>query len=178
MKRAIIISACLAGSATLGASIVTMASAQDQDPKVQFTRDQGHHGHMGPRLEDVDANNDGQITMEEVKARDTAHFAEVDTNNDGFITTDEMSAFHEKKREEMRKMMEAKRHQKMLETLDTDEDGKISAAEFSARPHKGFSMADKNGDGVVDAEEIEAVKDRKGHHKGKGYGGKHGKYRQ
>lgn len=178
MKRALIISACLAGSATLAASIVTIATAQDQDPQVRFTRDMDHQGHVGPRLDEIDANNDGQITMDEVKTRDAIHFAEMDANNDGFVSTDELSQFQEKKREEMRMTMEARRHQKMLDMLDTDEDGRISEAEFFARPHKGFSMADQNGDGIVDAGEIEAMKDRADKFKGQGYGGKHGKYRQ
>lgn len=165
MKKALILSTLIAGTAIFGAG--GFAFAQDRKgplPPQEFGM--GPDGPMAPKLEELDANKDGKITRDEVKAKEKAFFAEVDTNKDGFATAEEMTAHHEKKREEMRKKMEAERHQQMLEKLDTNKDGKISEAEFTARPNPRFDMADSNDDGVIDETEMAAIKDRMGDRKG------------
>lgn len=45
--------------------------------------------------------------------------------------------------------------QRMLQMADTDQDGRISKAEFMAMHDKRFSMLDTNGDGFIDRAERE-----------------------
>lgn len=163
MKNAMIISALIAGSAVLGAGVVAIAQ-EDAPPPPRMEGGKGMHPHgpgmMQERLEDLDINNDGQITKAEIDAKEDAVFAEIDTNRDGFASAEEMTAHHERKKEEMRKMMEKRKHQKMVEKLDADGDGKISKAEFTSRPNPMFDKVDTNGDGIVDADEMAKAKER------------------
>jgi Ca2+-binding EF-hand superfamily protein len=43
---------------------------------------------------------------------------------------------------------------KMFERMDSDHDGKLTLAEFSAREEKLFARMDKNGDGVITRDEL------------------------
>lgn len=69
--------------------------------------------------------------------------------------------------EEGKKKKEGKGPKRAFETVDTDEDGKISLAEFitgaknEERATKHFGKKDKDGDGFLSAEEY-AAKGRKG----------------
>ena len=77
-----------------------------------------------------------------------------------------------------------KEHKKghKMKMMDTDGDGSISKDEFMAHAEKKFAKKDKNGDGILSAEEMKKgcgckhgkCKYRKGKH-GKGEHGDHGK---
>lgn len=54
-----------------------------------------------------------------------------------------------------------KRHAKILECLDTNEDGAISLEEYLAKHEERFSDIDEDGDQSLSAEELETI------HKGK-----------
>ena len=83
---------------------------------------------------------------EGMKDRHKAHLEEVDTNNDGSFSKAEVEA------------AEAKR----FAVIDTNGDGSISLGEFEAekmkrmkeRMKKKFDKRDKNGDGVLTADEV------------------------
>lgn len=47
--------------------------------------------------------------------------------------------------------------QRLIETLDADEDGQISQEEFMAPRQERFTTADSDGDGVLSQEEIQAA---------------------
>ena len=53
---------------------------------------------------------------------------------------------------------------KMMERVDTDGDGKVSAAEFMAKHQEKFTQMDKDGDGFLTKEEMkdahESMKDK------------------
>lgn len=133
--------------------LAPLAAAQDFPPPAP----EGPRAEMGQHFAEMDANNDGAVSRQEVDAFERAKFAEADTNNDGLLSTTEMAAAAEKRREEMRRRMEERRQQKMLERLDTNGDGQVSEAEFLDRPNPRFDLADSNDDGVIDAEEREAM---------------------
>ena len=173
MKKSIILSALLAGSALVGVGVV--AVAQD-GPSMHHKG--GDHGPMGfgpggpggfdgPRLEDLDADSDGNITKAEIDAHENAQFSEMDANNDGSISPAEMTSFGDMKREEMRLKMEAKRQEFMLARLDTDKNGLISRAEFTSKPNPMFEKVDANGDGVIDEAERTAAREQMGDRMGK-----------
>ena len=79
---------------------------------------------MGFGLLQFDANADGKITRAEMDAGLKSRFADFDTNNDGTATRDEMKASMEARRAKM----EAAR----FGALDTDKNGQLSLAEFTA----------------------------------------------
>ena len=62
----------------------------------------GHGGPMGERLKAADTNGDGLISRAEAAALPmiAKHFDEIDANRDGQISADELRAFHEKRRAE------------------------------------------------------------------------------
>lgn len=141
MKKTIIIST-LAGSAVLLTGLV--AVAQDGGPSL---RGEG----MNRMLENVDTNKDGMIDKAEVDAKKASKFGEIDTNGDGVITGADIMAHREAERK--KRMAE-----RITARLDTNGDGTISEAEFLAAPDRMFDRADRNNDGVVDAEELEKAK--------------------
>ncbi len=166
MKKTILLTALLGTSVSLGAGLVAVAQNDGPPPHHRFGG--GHHGGPGgfgepgkmmdTMLEELDLNEDGQISKAELDAKENAAFADIDTNGDGFAAAEEMAAFHERKREEMRLKMMAAQHQRMVDELDTNGDGRISQTEFTARPNPVFDKADTNGDGVVDASELEKAR--------------------
>lgn len=123
-----------------------------------------HRDGKGMTFEQLDANGDGQITRQEGQAIAQARMAMADTDQDGFLSAAELEA---QGSERMKK-----RVSKMLERMDTDNDGKLSADEM-ARPEraaKRFERADTDGDGAISKEEYENASRHMGrkHHKKNG----------
>lgn len=58
-------------------------------------------------IQQLDADKDGKVSLEEFLAPGKKQFAQIDKNGDGYITQDEAQAFQE----EMRKRMEQMRQQ-------------------------------------------------------------------
>lgn len=144
------------------------------------------HGHGGPRhgamLRGFDANQDGQITRAEVDARIQADFAAADANRNGSLDQAELTAHREARMAERRAAMEAYRAQSgqaappagqagrrappdpaaVFARLDWDANGAVDSAEFAAMPRAMMARADRNGDGVVSAEELQRGQHRRG----------------
>ncbi len=110
------------------------------------------------------------IDQTEFQATRDKWFADLDANKDGFVTADELKAFRRQDACEW-----AKKHadqaandagnkpsdgkhgdfsQRILERVDTDKDGKISKAEFDAEGSKLFAKFDQNGDGKIASNEM------------------------
>ncbi|SFD47837.1 EF hand [Sulfitobacter brevis] len=131
------------------------ASAKVADPAAQFS--------------EIDTNNDGQLTPDEMQAHAQARFAKVDTNGDGFLDAEEMKAAGEA-RAQMRsdKMAEAapERAAMMLEQFDADKDGSLNSDELTAmaKEHMGKGRMGKGHMGMG-----HMGKDHEGkNHEGKG----------
>ena len=60
----------------------------------------GQHGKMMERLKAADTNGDGMISKDEAKALPgiARHFDEIDANHDGQVTMEELRAFHASQR--------------------------------------------------------------------------------
>ena len=122
------LAAALAGTMLGGAAM----AAQDAP--------QGRGGGMMMR---ADTNGDGSISRAEFTAQAEARFARMDKNGDGFITADEMGG-------------KGGRGGGRLMAADTDHDGKVSHAEFTAMAAARFARMDANNDGEITADEMPA----------------------
>jgi Ca2+-binding EF-hand superfamily protein len=136
-------------------------------------RPRGDHGGGGNMLERADTNNDGNISRAEFDAagraaeslkeqsrgqRRTAMFARFDTNSDGVISAAEIAAMRAARPERggPQAGMPAAGGRGGLGP-DTNNDQKVSLAEWLARPDPLFDRGDANKDGRVTREEAAAI---------------------
>lgn len=112
------------------------------------------------KFEDFDADKDGKVTEAEVEAFKAAQFAKIDANADGKVTAEEMVAFHDAQEAARKTEMAGK----MIEAMDSDADGALSAEELAAgpQPKSLFEMLDADGDGAVTKAEADAARDHMG----------------
>ncbi len=161
------------GLGIMALAVALMGSAAIAD-KAQDGGKGGPMGRMGPSFDfaAADTNKDGKVTAEEFAAYRIAMVAGIDTDKDGLLSVDELTAVHAKHAAD-RAEEQASR---MVQDLDANADGKLSAAELIAMPvpPDAFERADTNKDGVIDQAEAEAAMKAMmgGHH------GKHGKHRR
>lgn len=152
----------LALTAALGVAIIGPALAFAHGSSDGGTPDGSQAAHIQERFAAMDTDKDGKVTPAELAAHRTARFAERDTNGDGKLSLAEIDAAHAKHRQE--------RIARMIAWNDTDGDGMLSAGEL---PHRGagrMMKLDRDGDGAVSLEEMQAMKDH-------GNGGWSGRYR-
>ena len=102
----------------------------------------------------IDADGDGRITLDEIRAYRQARAAALDADGDGFVTRDELLAF---RLAEARTRIE-RQVDRVFAQLDLDGDGRLGAAELLAGQATGarrgpdlermFARIDRNGDGA------------------------------
>ena len=92
MKKANVTFVTVLLSASISAS-----AAFAQTPPEQPKGDRTHKMHE--RLKAADKDGDGKISRAEAVAlpRIAKHFDEIDANKDGFVTREELKAFHDKR---------------------------------------------------------------------------------
>ncbi len=107
------------------------------------------HGPMAGRLKQADTNGDGMISREEAAALPmiSKHFDEIDANHDGQITAEELRAFHVQQRAAHWKKLDtdgdgrisraeaqagAPRLAEHFDQLDTNKDGFLTPDELAA----------------------------------------------
>ena len=143
----------------------------------------------GGGLMSADTDHDGKISRAEFMAQSAERFAKLDANGDGQISGDEMKAMMERMREGRgmrgRPGMGGEaadatmppppppppgaeggpmgghhghRGAGRLERLDTNRDGKISRDEMRADADRHFDKLDTNGDGFIDRAEMDAAR--------------------
>ena len=131
-------------------------------------------GPGGPMLEEVDANQDGNITKDELSAHRAERFYSADTNGDNLVSPEEFEAFTLAEREQK----QAERRAKRFERLDANGDGLITAEEHDAaaaeRMERMFDRVDTDGDGVITEAEREAAKEAMKDRRGKRGWGRRG----
>jgi Ca2+-binding EF-hand superfamily protein len=106
----------------------------------------------------MDANGDGKISAAEHAAGAKAMFVAMDANKDGIVTAAEMDAANRAKggNASAGQLSSAEK----IAVIDTNKDGKLSTVEHSAASRKMFEKMDKNKDGFVTAEEMQAGHDQ------------------
>lgn len=128
----------------------------------------GSGEHMRPSFSELDANADGQITMEEMQARGDARLAKIDTDGDGFVSEAEAV--------EAARARAKDRHARMVERLDADKDGKLSLQELKPKGDRGarmFERADADKSGGISQEEFAAATAKMEKHMRKRHGENH-----
>ncbi|MEL6520004.1 MAG: signal transduction protein [Pseudomonadota bacterium] len=99
------------------------------------------------RIQEADANKDGDISWEEVTAMREDMFSRLDRNEDGFVDGDDRGPFGFRNR-----FKEAVAT--VTERFDADGDERVSRIELVDAPAPIFETGDVNGDGVLSADEI------------------------
>jgi len=113
----------------------------------------------------MDANSDGKLDEADWKARQEKRrehmFAKLDSNSDGNISREEFMTFEHRGMRGKEGRMGHRRgdHPGMMAKMaDTNNDGAVSQAEFTAAALKHFEKMDANGDGEVTKAERDAAK--------------------
>ena len=116
-----------------------------------------------------DKDGDGKLSKDELPERMQGMFARGDTNNDGFLTVDEITKMAAAQAPaggiERRGQREGRgpggpggpggfmRNDPLMEALDADHDGSLSAEEIKNAPAALMNL-DKNGDGKLTEDEV------------------------
>lgn len=163
--------ALLAGNTTSKLALAALGIALALTPMIAEAK-----GGHGPRasFEELDANGDGALTQVEMQAYGKARIAAADTDGDGDISWAELEAHIASKGQGR---ME-RRIDRMMDRMDADKDGVISAAEIETasadrsarRANRGFERADADGNGSISKAEFEAMAKKFGKRHGSGKG--------
>ena len=147
------------------------------------------HGERGAAMiERLDANKDGKVSLDEFKTNISATFKTFDADGNGQVTKDEIKARRDAFKDARKAVRDAADADKatarealqaaapfmlpgagrMFDRADTDKNGTLSEAEVLASAEKIFERRDTNKDGAIDTADARPMKG-KGHH-GKGGG--------
>lgn len=144
--------------ATVAAAIGGTAIADSHKGK-----DRGERGQRGDRaermFERMDADENGQVTAEEVKAFAAKRFARRDVDGDGIVSRED--------RQNLRKQRREERRTERFEKIDADGDGTITKEEFVAfTPDRGERGKRRGMRG--ERGERHGMRGHHGHRQGKG----------
>jgi len=109
-----------------------------------------HGPGKGDKFKMMDTDGNGSISSAEHAAGVTKMFTEMDADKDGFVSATEMDARHAAKGDKAMKMSSADK----IKSMDTDGDGKLSAAEHDAGAAKMFTDMDGDKDGSLSKAEM------------------------
>jgi hypothetical protein len=182
MKTSLILTASALAMAVTG---LASAQAASDAPRGEYAREHGEGAHAGRHhrgagyhrggrggmralmaLGAADADGDNQVTRAEREALLSEEFDFRDRNSDGYLDQQDASPTRQRvagMRDEAGVEREGRggrggrggRAGRMA-AVDTDEDGRISRAEFAGGPSPMFDALDANSDGVVTGAEIDA----------------------
>ncbi len=103
---------------------------------------------------DPDANKDGKVTLDELKAVEArGMISQLDADKDGMITRAEFKPLVDFAAQRGGEAG-AKRTAGLFLVLDADKDGKITRAERDAATERRFKMVDSNHDGWLSKGEV------------------------
>src|SRR5947209_2682050 len=145
---------------TAGLAFGSAAAAQQQAAPKPITR-ATIAGQLDNAFAGADTNHDGSLSVSEIqaleekevqqvqanlRARAQAQFKILDTNKDAQLNFQEFSA-------SVANVKANETAAQILQKLDANHDGKLSAAEFRAQRLAQFDKVDLNHDGIVTPEE-------------------------
>jgi Ca2+-binding EF-hand superfamily protein len=103
-------------------------------------------------FEEADANNDGVVSREEYRKARAQKFSRLDRNGDGYFDQSDIP------KRRMGRKGGGERIEQLRDQFDSNNDQRISESEFANGPTLAFDRADKDGNGLLTAQEIEAAK--------------------
>ena len=165
--------------ATTGLAIASPAIARGPAMTGDMTRAQVETK-AAEHFAKMDANNDGVLNQADREARRAAMVAKFDTNKDGTVSAEERAAARASRAEGGKraegghagmdhakmghgkmghggKGMRGHRGGGMAKMMDTNSDGTVTRAEFTAAALARFAKADTDGNGTVTQTEREAA---------------------
>ncbi|MDA1326772.1 MAG: hypothetical protein O3C34_18770 [Proteobacteria bacterium] len=106
--------------------------------------------HQARRAEQMtrlyDTNGDGKITLAEINDDQARMFTALDVNGDKSMSVDEIRR--------RGRSLQIFRTTTLFDLLDSNGDGKLSVAEIQAPSKRWFKRYDKNGNGILEADEL------------------------
>ena len=120
-----------------------------------FAENQGGKRDHAARFEALDADSNGEITLEEFQTQRASRFSDVDANGDGFLGKEELLAAGRKRNEE--------RFDRMLSRFDANKDGQLSLDELP-QPRNSedrFARLDKDNSGGLSLEELQQARQKR-----------------
>lgn len=139
---------------TLSGATATVACAQDRGPG---------DARMLPPIEMMDADKNGDVTLEEVTKVTDERFATADADKDGKLTVAEVAA-------EIARLRSERMAERLISRIDTNDDGVLTADEVGKTRTKMFALLDRNDDGKIVKSEM-PQRDRGMRKHGKGWFG-------
>ena len=118
-------------------------------------------------FERLDADTDGKVTADEMKAAATARFAKRDVDGDGVVSREDRKAFRAAQREE--------RRSERFEKMDADSDGMISKEEFAAFTPERGDRAERRKMRRAERGERRGMRGHHGGKRGERHGNRRGK---
>jgi hypothetical protein len=109
-------------------------------------------GCQRPQLKEAEGNADGGITAEKHAASAGKRFEMMDKDHNGKITRDEIEASHGA--ESIVWANHSESNAEKIRDLDTNHDGVLSVAEYSAGSQRMFDILDVDGNGVLTPSEM------------------------
>jgi len=103
-----------------------------------------HHAERMMRL--YDTNGDGKISLAEINADQARMFTALDVDGDKSMSVEEIRR--------RGRSLQIFRTTTLFDLLDANGDGKLSVVEIQAPSQRWFKRYDKNGDGILEADEI------------------------
>lgn len=103
----------------------------------------------------MDANKDGRVSADEHTAGARSMFEKMDANKDGSVTAAEMHAAHKDVTGKHAKKSDMSAQDK-IKVVDTDGDGRITAAEHASGSGSMFAKMDTDKDGYLSKQELAA----------------------
>lgn len=122
----------------IASTVPVPAKAQMRDPSQLLAR--------------ADLNGDGQITRQEFVSARAEVFTRLDRNGDGHLSTADAP------RRLIGRQKAKGRIRDLMQSLDTNRDGRVSREEFVNGPVRLFAVADSDGNDVIDRNELAAFR--------------------
>lgn len=106
-----------------------------------------------------DANSDGAVTLDEVKAWRAQFFTAADADENGYVTRAELDSIRAQAEttrggEGRQRLGRRGRDADPIARYDADEDGQLSHAEFVDAPFPAIDRLDANNDGRLTRDEL------------------------